>query len=171
MANETAATVVTYGIDNDSGHLHCRDIDLSTGRGDFTVVVNKPFKTITGETIDKTSFEISLSVAGYHSVYNAMSAITIGLISGVPIETIQSGIEGFKGVERRFQFIYENDFKIMDDHFANAGNIDVTLETLTKMDTKTFISSIAIGGNRGVTTNKENAETLAKWVPELGIKR
>lgn len=171
LASETAASVVTYGIDNDSGHLHCRDIDLSTGRGDFTVVVNKPFKTITGETIDETSFEISLSVAGYHSVYNAMSAITIGLISGVPIETIQSGIEGFKGVERRFQFIYENDFKIVDDHFANAGNIDVTLETLTKMDYKNLHIVYAIRGNRGVTTNKENAETLAKWVPELGIKK
>lgn len=171
LVNETEATVVTYGIEDISGYLQCRDIDLSTGRGNFTVEVNKPFKTIEGKTIEKTAFPISLAVAGYHSVYNAMAAITIGLISGVEIETIQSGIEGFKGVERRFQFIYENDFKIVDDHFANAGNIEVTLETLTKMDYKKLHIVYAIRGSRGVTTNRENAQTLAKWVPDLGIKK
>lgn len=171
LESETEASVVTYGIDNGTGNLHCKKIDLSTGRGNFTVDINKPFKTIEGETVEKTSFEVNLSVAGYHSVYNAMAAITIGLISGVSIETIQSGIESFKGVERRFQFIYENDFKIVDDHFANAGNIDVTLETLTKMDYKNLHIVYAIRGNRGVTTNRENAVTLAKWVPELGIKK
>lgn len=171
LAAETAASVVTYGIEDTSGNLLCKDIDLSTGRGDFTVVINKPFRTINGDTIDKTEFKVNLSVAGYHSVYNAMAAITIGLISGVSIETIQSGIESFKGVERRFQFIYENDFKIVDDHFANAGNIEVTLETLTKMDYKKLHIVYAIRGNRGVTTNRENAQTLAKWVPDLGIKK
>ncbi|WP_423190439.1 Mur ligase family protein [Alkalibacterium sp. f15] len=171
LAKETAATVITYGIENNSGHLMCKDIDLSTGRGNFTIEINKPFKNIKGETVEKTSFKVNLSVAGYHSVYNAMAAITIGLISGVSVETIQSGIESFKGVERRFQFIYENDFKIVDDHFANAGNIEVTLETLTKMDYKKLHIVYAIRGNRGVTTNRENAQTIAKWVPELGIKK
>ncbi|HAJ70394.1 MAG: UDP-N-acetylmuramyl-tripeptide synthetase [Alkalibacterium sp.] len=171
LIDETDASVVTYGIEDASGHLQCKDVDLSTGRGNFTVEINKPFKTINGDTIEKTRFKVSLSVAGYHSVYNSMAAITIGLISGVDIETIQSGIERFKGVERRFQFIYENDFKIVDDHFANAGNIEVTLETLTKMDYKKLHIVYAIRGNRGVTTNRENAQTLAKWVPELGIKK
>ncbi|GEK88692.1 UDP-N-acetylmuramoylalanyl-D-glutamate--2,6-diaminopimelate ligase [Alkalibacterium putridalgicola] len=171
LTTETAASVVTYGIEDTSGFLQCRDIDLSTGRGNFTVEINKPFKTINGDTVEKTAFDIHLSVAGYHSVYNAMAAITIGLISGVDIQTIQSGIESFKGVERRFQFIYEKDFKIVDDHFANAGNIEVTLETLMKMDYKKLHIVYAIRGSRGVTTNRENAETLAKWAPKLGLEK
>lgn len=171
LAQETKATTVTYGIENDNGHLYCSDIDLSTGRGNFTVEIKRPFQTVNGDWVKESSFEVTLSVAGYHSVYNAMSAIAIGLISGVSISTIQRGIRNFKGVERRFQFIYENDFKIVDDHFANAGNIDVTLETLTKMDYNDLHLVYAIRGSRGVTTNLENAETLAKWVPELGLKK
>lgn len=171
LVDETKATTVTYGIENDGGHLYCSNIDLSTGRGNFTVEVKKPIQTVNGDWIKETSFEVNLSVAGYHSVYNAMSAIAIGLISGVSIATIQSGIRDFKGVERRFQFIYENDFKIVDDHFANAGNIDVTLETLTKMDYNNLHLVYAIRGSRGVTTNLENAETLAKWAQELSLKK
>lgn len=171
LISQTEASVVTYGLKDDSGHLYCSDLDIASGRGSFTVEVRKPFKTITGRTIEQTSFRIDLSVAGYHSVYNAMAAVTIGLISGVNIKTIQSGISNFKGVERRFQFIYENDFKIVDDHFANAGNIDVTLETLTKMDYKTLHIVYAIRGSRGVTTNRENAEALAKWAPKLGLEK
>jgi len=171
LVNETKAATVTYGIDSEEGHLHCTDIDLSTGRGNFTVEIKRPIKTVEGQTIDPTSFDVSLSVAGYHSVYNAMTAIAIGLISGVSISTIQTGIKNFKGVERRFQFIYEDDFKIVDDHFANAGNIDVTLETLTKMDYNNLHLVYAIRGSRGVTTNLENAEALAKWIPELGLKK
>lgn len=171
LQTETKASVVTYGIENNTGHLHCKNLDLSSGRGKFTVEVLKPFKTRGGQTIEPMEIEVNLSVAGYHSVYNAMSAITIGLIADVPVEKIQSGIERFKGVERRFQFIYENDFKIVDDHFANAGNIEVTLETLTKMDFNKLHVVYAIRGNRGVTTNRENAETLAKWAPKLGLKK
>lgn len=171
LQTQTKASVVTYGIENKTGHLHCKNLDLSSGRGNFTVEVLKPFKTRGGNTIEPKEIDINLSVAGYHSVYNAMAAITIGLIADVPVEKIQSGIERFNGVERRFQFIYENDFKIVDDHFANAGNIEVTLETLTKMDFKNLHIVYAIRGNRGVTTNRENAVTLAKWAPELGLKK
>ncbi|MFJ1627116.1 Mur ligase family protein [Marinilactibacillus psychrotolerans] len=171
LVDETKATTVTYGIENDNGHLYCSGIDLSTGRGTFTVQIKRPFQTVNGDWVKEASFEITLSVAGYHSVYNSLSAIAIGLISGVSIPTIQKGIRNFKGVERRFQFIYESDFKIVDDHFANAGNIDVTLETLTKMDYKNLHLVYAIRGSRGVTTNLENAETLAKWIPELGLKK
>lgn len=169
LVNETEATVVTYGIEETDGHLICRDIDLSTGRATFTVEVVQSFSTIDGRRIEPTSFDIALSVAGYHSVYNSMAAITIGLISGVPVEIIQKGIESFKGVERRFQFIYEDDFKIVDDHFANAGNVDVTLDTLTRMDYNNLHIVNAIRGSRGVGTNQDIAETLAKWAPKLRL--
>lgn len=39
------------------------------------------------------------------------------------------------------------------------------------MDYKKLHIVYAIRGNRGVTTNRENAQTLAKWVPDLGIKK
>ncbi len=87
-----------------------------------------------------------------------MVAISVGLLSSIPIPVIQEAINSFKGVERRFQIIYDKSFKIIDDHFANPGNINVTLETLSMMDYNKIYLIYAIRGSRGVTTNRENAK-------------
>jgi UDP-N-acetylmuramoyl-L-alanyl-D-glutamate--2,6-diaminopimelate ligase len=79
-------------------------------------------------------FGIELAVPGLHSVYNSMVAIIIGLLCDVSVPAIQDALKTFEGVERRFEFIFEDDIKIIDDHFANVGNINVTLETLKFMD-------------------------------------
>ncbi|HLR34738.1 MAG TPA: UDP-N-acetylmuramyl-tripeptide synthetase [Tissierellales bacterium] len=167
LINKTEANVLTYGIKNKSGILSINDLDLSNGRAKFTVELNKKLK-IGKTTYDSQDFKIKLSVPGYHSVYNSLVAIAIGLLCEIPINTIQDAFRSFSGVERRFQFIYDNDFKIIDDHFANVGNINVTMKTLSLMDYNDFHLIYAIRGSRGVTTNRENAETIAKWLNKLG---
>jgi UDP-N-acetylmuramoyl-L-alanyl-D-glutamate--2,6-diaminopimelate ligase len=144
------------------------NLDLSSGRAKFIVKINQEFMGF--DKIVKTQeFPIELSVPGYHSVYNGMAAIAIGLIFGIEVEVIQRALFSFKGVERRFEFIYEEDFKIIDDHFANSGNIDVTLGTLDFMDYNKLRMVYAIRGGRGPVVNRENAETILKWAPKIGI--
>lgn len=165
---ETKAKVVTYSVEKQAGNLSVSNLDLSSGRAKFTVNINENF-TGFNKTIKKQSFPIELSVPGYHSVYNGMAAIAVGLIFGIDIEVIQQALYSFKGVERRFEFIFEKDFKIIDDHFANSGNIDVTLGTLEFMDFKELKMVYAIRGGRGPVVNRENAETILKWAPKIGI--
>lgn len=169
LIDETKAQVLTYGVKDGSGDLSCKNVDLSTGRAKFTVEINRLIKVENME-YKPQKFSINLSVPGYHSVYNSMVAISIGLLHGIPISTIQEAINSYKGVERRFQMIYDKGFKIIDDHFANPGNINVTLETLTMMDYNDLHLIYAIRGSRGVTTNRENAETIVKWAPKLNLK-
>lgn len=168
LINETKAHVITFGIENDTGYLACKNLDLSTGRAHFTVEIKKPFKAY-GIEHKPAEFNIELSVPGYHSVSNSMVAITIALLCGVPIKTIQESLRNFVGVERRFEFIYEKDFKIIDDHFANVGNINVTLGTLKFMKFNKLRIVYAVRGGRGPVVNRENAETIVKWAPKLGI--
>ncbi len=167
LQSETKAKVITYGVENKSGHLTVSNLDLSTGRAKYTLNISKELPTSTKYT--ETSFDIELSIPGYHCVYNSLSAIAIALACGIPTDVIQKGIKAFKGIERRFEFIFEDDFKIFDDHFANAGNIDVTLETLDFMKYNNLNLVYAIRGNRGVTVNKENAETIVKWASKIGL--
>ncbi|OPJ55158.1 Mur ligase family protein [Alkalithermobacter paradoxus] len=168
LVNQTKAKTLTFGIENNTGDLWCRDIDLSTGRAKFIVEVRKEFK-VDDIVYKPTMFDIELSTPGYHSVYNAMVAIMAGLLCGVPIPVIQKGINQFKGVERRFEIIFEDEFKIIDDHFANPGNINITLETLQKMKYNNLKLVYAIRGNRGPIVNKENAQMIAKWAPKLDM--
>lgn len=168
LATETQAQVITFGVKRRDGHLHCKDLDLSTGRASFKLEIMKPFHA-GGIDFTPTEFEVRLSIPGLHSVYNSMVAIAIGLLCGVPAETIQQALLGFKGVERRFEFIYEDGFLIVDDHFANPGNIQVTLETLRYMDFKRLHLVYAIRGERGPSINRENAEVIADWLKRLEI--
>ncbi len=168
LAAETSAQVFTYGVESADGHLFCRDLELSTGRAAFTVEIRKSFEA-GGRRVEKGSFDVRLGTPGFHSVYNAMSAISIALLSGVSIEAIREGLASFHGVERRFEIIYENDYKIIDDHFANAGNIDVTLTTLTKMAYNHVIPVYAIRGSRGPAVIREAAQAIAKWAPQLEV--
>ncbi|SDK66753.1 Mur ligase family protein [Natronincola ferrireducens] len=168
LADHTKAQVITFGVGSREGHIHCKNLDLSTGRGRFTVEILKPFKVHDIE-YSPTEFDIELSVPGLHSVYNSMVAITIGLLCGIPIDTIQKTLRTFTGVERRFEFIFEDDIKIIDDHFANPGNINVTLQTLDYMDYKNLHLVYAIRGERGPTVNRENSEAIVKWSSRLGF--
>ncbi|CRK82530.1 Mur ligase family protein [Neobacillus massiliamazoniensis] len=168
LINETKAQVITFGLESKQGHIYCKNLDLTTGRGRFTVEILKPFE-VNGREFVPSEFAVELSVPGLHSVYNSMVAITIGLICGVSESTIQKTLSSFVGVERRFQFIYEDDFKIIDDHFANAGNINVTLQTLNYMTYKNLHLVYAIRGDRGPTVNRENAEMIVEWASKLGL--
>lgn len=168
LIDKAGGRVLTYGIEDTSGDLTIRGLDLSTGRGKFSVVLNKSINN-GSETIQPCTFDVSLSVPGYHSVYNSLSAIAIALLSGISIETIKAGLKAFKGVERRFEFIYETPFIIVDDHFANRGNIKVTLETLNFMAYNKLRMIYAIRGSRGVAVNGENAEEIAAWFLKLNV--
>ncbi len=170
LANETRARAFTYGLKNKSADCLVEDLDLSTGRARFTVALKKKeiFEML---AVQPDSFPIELSVLGLHSVYNAMAAIMTALIQGIPAETISKALHNFRGVERRFELIFEDDYKVIDDHFANSGNIHVTLETLQMMEYKKLHLVYAIRGSRGVTVNRENAEALAYWAPRLGLEK
>lgn len=160
LSDETKAKVLTYGVHDTSGDVWITNLDLSTGRARFTVHTKLDYKP----------FDIELSIPGYHCVYNSLVAITTALSMGISSEIIQLGIKNFSGIERRFEFIFEDNFKIIDDHFANAGNINVTLETLDFMTFNQLHFVYAIRGSRGVTVNKENAETIVKWAKKLNVK-
>ncbi|WP_342599512.1 UDP-N-acetylmuramyl-tripeptide synthetase [Psychrobacillus sp. FSL H8-0483] len=168
LVNQTKAKVITVGVKEQSADVICTNLDLSTGRAKFTVNITKDLATA-DVVIPKQQFNIELSTPGFHSVYNSMVSIVIGLLCEVPVSTIQNSLSEFVGVERRFEIIFEDDFKIIDDHFANSGNIDITLGTLEKMDFNRVSLVYAIRGDRGVTVNKENAEAIARWAPKLGI--
>ena len=169
LSKETAARTLTYGFKNSEADCVVKGLDLSTGRARFTVELRKPglAETLAG---GKESFPIALSVLGLHSVYNAMAALLCGMLCKIPVPVIQQALKKFGGVERRFELIFDGDFKVIDDHFANSGNIDVTLETLKFMKYERLHLVYAIRGSRGAVVNRENAETMAAWAPQLGIK-
>lgn len=169
LKDETKAKVITFSTKDEKAHVYCSNLDLSSGRAEFILQINKEFEGLEGK-VAQGEYKVKLKMPGFHSVVNSLSALSIALVDGVSIEDAIKGISTFSGVERRFQYIYDQDFIIIDDHFANASNIDMTLESLVKLNYKKLHLVYAIRGNRGPTVNKENIVTLLKWKEKLGLE-
>lgn len=171
LIDETEAQMVSFGIKNNSGTFHVSDIDMSNGFPSFTVIQNHPVKSLTQKEIYLDPFEIQLSVPGYYSIYNALTAIITGLVNDIPLGTVKSGIENFKGVERRFEILYEKDFMVIDDLLLNEDNIEASMNTLKNLNYSNIHFVHAVRGNRGVEVNRENAEKMAEWLPLMDISK
>lgn len=168
LVDKTKGDVLTAGIEKDAS-IGIEDIDLSTGFAKFNYVVKKAHHS-SQWNLDPVVLPIELEVAGYHSVLNAMIAITYGLLEGVDGATIQKALRNFSGVERRFELIYNKEYMILDDHFANEKNIAVTLETLCHMEYKDLHLLYAVRGGRGAELNRDNALEMVKWMHKLPLK-
>ncbi|WP_368646338.1 Mur ligase family protein [Alkalibacterium putridalgicola] len=170
LKDETEAQVISFGIKNDSGHFHVSDIDMSDGIHSFTVTQKKPVKSLTGRPINLEPFRIDLAVPGLYSIYNALTAIITGLVNDIPLNIVKSGIEGFIGVERRFQILYDKEFTVIDDLLLNEDNIEASLKALKNLNYKAIHFVHAVRGSRGAEVNRENAAKMADWFPSLNIK-
>lgn len=166
LKEKTQAKVLSFSLENDKADFGISDLDLSTGKGKFIFNINKDIK-LKDFTIKKSNFKVELGSVGYSSVMNSVVAIIVALCLNIKKEIIIDALKNFKGVERRFELIFDEDFKILDDHFANEKNIDATMETLKMMVYKDLNILYAIRGHRGVEVNREIAERLVKWIKIL----
>lgn len=170
LVDETVGQVLKYSLENSDYDFYIENLDLSTGIANFDFVVKDDIM-LKDRTIALDRFHVELNIAGYSSVMNAVVAIIIALSMGIDKSTIVSGLKKFSGVERRFEMIYNDDFKIIDDHFANMRNIEVTLSTLQNISHNALNMIYAIRGNRGLTLNGENAGLMVEWLQKLGVNK
>jgi UDP-N-acetylmuramate--alanine ligase len=77
---------------------------------------------------EKDLGEFTLRVPGAHNVLNATAAIAVGTALDVPTEQIRSALEGFRGVDRRFQFKGAvAGVSVIDDYGHHPTEIRATL--------------------------------------------
>lgn len=169
LREKTKAKVLSFSLENDKADFGISNLDLSTGKGKFIFNINRDIK-LKDFTMKKSSFSVELGSVGYSSIMNSVVAIIVALCLNIESATIVKALKNFKGVERRFELIFDEDFKILDDHFANEKNIDATMETLRKMKYKNLNILYAIRGKRGVEVNREITERLVKWIKILNPK-
>ena len=78
----------------------------------------------------KPSGHITLSVGGEHNVYNALSAIAVADLLGIPEEVTQKGLLSFHGTDRRFEYKGEfNGITVIDDYAHHPTEIEATLKS------------------------------------------
>ncbi len=73
------------------------------------------------------AIECRLSVPGRHNALNAAAAFAATFEMGVEPGTIVAGLEGFSGVERRFQIKAREPFTVVDDYAHHPTEVRATI--------------------------------------------
>ncbi len=77
---------------------------------------------------EKDLGEFTLHVPGVHNVLNATAAMAVGTALDIPAEQIRTALDGFRGVDRRFQLKGKvADVSVIDDYGHHPTEIRATL--------------------------------------------
>ncbi len=110
---------ITYGL-TPQADIYADDIIWQDGRIYFTV------KNAAGRL-----GRLDIVPPGIHNVYNALAAVCVGLELELPFAKIQTGLQGFAGVQRRMQQKGEVDgITIVDDYGHHPTEIRATLDAI-----------------------------------------
>lgn len=109
--------VVTYGLEPSMDYCASNITHDEKGDASFDLIKS-------GQFVER----ICLSVNGDHNVSNALSALAVADILGVPAETAGRGLRDFTGTNRRFEYKGEFDgITVIDDYAHHPTEIRASL--------------------------------------------
>jgi UDP-N-acetylmuramate--alanine ligase len=118
LPTPNTAEVIRYGTKSADARLLAEGIESIDGGSRFNVLYD-------GDPLGS----VTLKVPGMHNIRNALAAVAAGIALGVKLDDLKPGLEGFTGVERRFQRIADvRGVTIIDDYAHHPTEIRATLQ-------------------------------------------
>ena len=116
----------TYGLNRNS-NFYIFNIKQNKNYCKFDVKIRIPGKV-------KILKGLKIPLLGLHNIKNATSAIAVAFSIGVPDKIIKLGLKNFKGVQRRFNFLFKiNQIPFFDDYAHHPTEISTLLEGVKKV--------------------------------------
>ena len=111
----------SYGI-NIKSNFNITNIEQNKNYSKFDVRINIPGKK-------KIIKNITIPLLGLHNIKNATSALSVAFSIGVSDKIIKSGLRNFKGVQRRFNYLFEkNHIPFFDDYAHHPTEISSVID-------------------------------------------
>nr|WP_262910443.1 UDP-N-acetylmuramate--L-alanine ligase [Pontibacter silvestris] len=110
--------VIRYSLKK--GQAHVQDLNIRDRWFEFDAV--SPLGSIE---------ELRLGLPGFHNVENTLAAVLVAQLLQVPEQIIKAGVQTFRGVKRRFEFVFEGNGKVyIDDYAHHPKEIDAFMTSL-----------------------------------------
>ena len=106
LADKTSATVRPYSLE--SGDYHAQNLRIENAAFVFDLV--HP---------DGVVADIHLLLPGFHNVENGVAAGAAALAVGVLPDAIRAGLNSYRGVRRRFEYVLKTDAAVLIDDYAH----------------------------------------------------
>jgi UDP-N-acetylmuramate--alanine ligase len=119
---EVQRRVLTYGTRRGSDFL------IKLGQIEQQCGEHRPLSHFRVNYRGKHVDDFTLHVPGTHNILNATAAIAVGVGLDLPVESIRAALEGFRGVDRRFQLRGKvAGVSVIDDYGHHPTEIRATL--------------------------------------------
>ena len=102
----------TYGV-NQKSNFRIQNISQNSKYSRFDLTITLPGKKITSIK------NIRVPIIGIHNIRNSTAAVAIAFSIGISKKLIKKGLKSFKGVERRFNYLFEFKKTIFFDDYAH----------------------------------------------------
>lgn len=109
--------IIWYSIKKENTHIFATNIKVNDGITTYDVIKN-----------GKNLGEFSLSIPGEHNVSNSLPVIYMAHEVGCNMDIVKERLSKFKGANRRYQVIYDNNLRIIDDYAHHPTEIKVTID-------------------------------------------
>lgn len=108
--------VVWYSIKDETADIYAKNIRVEDGITSFEVIKK-------GEDLGT----FSLSIPGDHNVANSLPVIYFAHEFKCNMKKVKERIFKFKGANRRYQVIYDNNLRLIDDYAHHPTEVKVTI--------------------------------------------
>ena len=137
IKKHTKAEVITYGVYNKAD---LKVLDFQSTHQNLTFRVS--FREI-------EEIEIKLQLLGDHNLYNALSAMGIGIAKNIDLEAIKKGLESVSSVPGRFDRVDAGqDFTVVVDYAHTPDALERVLKAARKLTQGRLITVFGCGGDR-----------------------
>ena len=113
----TNKNVAWYSLESEDTQIYAKDVEIKDGKTSYEVVKN-------GESLGR----FTLTIPGKHNILNSLPVIYLAHEFKCDMNKVKEKIEEFKGANRRYQVIYDNNLRIIDDYAHHPTEVSVTIE-------------------------------------------
>lgn len=113
----TKKNVAWYSLESEDAQIYAKDVEIKDGKTSYEVVKN-------GESLGR----FTLTIPGKHNILNSLPVIYLAHEFKCDMNKVKEKIEEFKGANRRYQVIYDNNLRIIDDYAHHPTEVSVTIE-------------------------------------------
>jgi UDP-N-acetylmuramate--alanine ligase len=86
------------------------------------------------KTPNQTIKNLIFNLPGHHNLHNAVTALGMAILSGIPTFGLPKALQSFKGVQRRFSYrIRQDNLVVIDDYAHHPTEIDALYQAVTEM--------------------------------------
>lgn len=136
---ETAAHIVTYGIDNEA-MFRAEEVQLTSSGTEFTLIH------------PAGSRKVKTKLAGKFNVYNVLAALAAAYTAGIGLETAVRAIERMEGVAGRFELVpNDQGIAVIVDYAHTPDSLINVLNTVQPLTAGRVFIVVGCGGDRDRT--------------------